>query len=131
MRRVILLVGLGLYLAACTPEQEAKWQSLVNAVNNGVRVTTEAARQMLDEVCAQQPIVISAAQSAITIAQLRGDGPKTRAAIRNINAGIVGYTAACQGGTADVSLAQLAVRAWNAYQAIRTAQAQAQAAGGA
>lgn len=131
MKRFALITVALLAVAGCTPEQEAKWQSFAASVQNGVRVTTEAARQTLDEVCAQQSVVVTAAQTAITFAQSRGSGPRTRSAVANINAGIAGYVAACQGGTANVTLAQLALRAWNAYQAIRAAQIEAQNANGA
>jgi hypothetical protein len=131
MKRMFLIAALAISaLAGCTPDQEAKWKSIANSVSAGVRVTTEAARQTLDEVCAQQSFVIPAAQTAISLAQSRGNGPRTQAAVRSINAGIAGYVAACQGGPAEASLAALVVRAWNAYNAIRDAQAAAAAAAG-
>lgn len=131
MKKFALIAVLAIATAGCTPEQEAKWSATVMAIQNGLRVTTEAARQTLEEVCAQQSLVIGAAQTAVALAQSRGSGPRTTAAVRAINSGIAGYVAACQGGTANVTLAQLAVRAWGAYNAIRNAQAEANAANGA
>lgn len=133
MKRFVLIAALAAatLIAGCTPEQEGKWSATVNSVRAGISVTTAAVRQTLDEVCAQQALVIPAAQTAIVIAQGRGNGPRTQAAVRAINSGIAGYVAACQGGPVDASLASLVVRAWSAYNAIRDAQAAAQAAGGA
>lgn len=122
----------GLTLAACSPEQEAKWQSFVAAVQNGVRVSTEAARQTLDEVCANSAAINLTAQTVISVAQARGDGPKTRAAVRDINTGMATLAAVCSSGNASSnSLAALAVKAYAAYRAVQQAQASAASANGA
>jgi hypothetical protein len=133
MKRIVLVAALAsaMFVSGCTPEQEAKWSAAVSSIQAGVTITSAAARQTLDEVCAQQSLVIPAAQGAVALAQSRGNGPRTRSAVNAINAGIAGYAAACQGGSANLSVATLVVRAWNAYQAIKDAQAAAQAAAGA
>lgn len=130
--KIATLGLLALSIAACTPEQEAKWSATVNSIKQGIQVTTEAARQTLNEVCAQQVTIIPAAQAAISIAQSRGNGPRTQQSVQAINAGITGFAAACGSGNATTSsLASLTVKAWTAYQAIQNAQAVAQAANGA
>lgn len=132
MKRVVALVMLAFIVAACTPEQEAKWKATVDSIKAGVRVTTEAARQTLDEVCGQQAFINQGAQVALSIAVSRGNGPRTQQAVRDTNTSMAALAAACASGNASTnSLASLAVKAWAAYQAVKSAQAAAQAANGA
>jgi hypothetical protein len=132
MKRLIALILLASTVAACTPEQEAKWQATVSAIKQGVKVTTEAARQTLDEVCGQQAFINQGAQVALSIAVSRGNGPRTQRAVRDTNTSMAALAAACGSGNASTnSLASLAVKAWAAYQAVKAAQAAAQTANGA
>lgn len=128
----VLVIGLvAISAAACTPEQEAKWAAFVAAVKQGVKVTTETARQTLDEVCGQSAAINMAAQATIGVVQARGSGPKTQAAIRDINTGMATLAAVCSSGNASSSsLAALAVKAYAAYRAVQQAQAAAAAANG-
>lgn len=128
---VIALLAMGPFVAGCTPDQEQKWRDIMAKIEAGVAVGTRLVNDTLTEVCAQQQFAIPTAQTAIAIARSRGDGPRTQAAIRAINTGITAYVTACEGGTANQSLAQLASRAWRAYNAIKAAQAEASAANGA
>jgi hypothetical protein len=129
MKRILIVAGLAGMLAACTVEQQAKWQSVVTQIREGVRVSTEVARATLDEVCAQQGAISAASAVAIGFAESRrgpGANPRTDALIRDINTGMAAFQAACTTGSASsTSLANLAVRAWSAYQAVIAAQAAA------
>lgn len=134
MKHILVVAILAITAAGCTLEQQQKWQSVVTNIQQGVRVTTEVARQTLEEVCAQQPLITQGAAVAISIAQSRGGtptGPKTQAAIRDINTSLAALAAVCSSGNASTSsLASLAVKAWSAYQAVQRAQMQVEAAAG-
>lgn len=133
MKRLALIavMAFATFVAGCTPEQDQKLRDIMAKIEAGVAVGTRAVNEALAEVCAQQQFAIPTAQTAIAVARSRGDGPRTQSAIRAINTGITAYVAACEGNTANQSLAQLASRAWRAYNAIRAAQAEASAANGA
>lgn len=132
MKRLALIavMAMALFEAGCTPDQEQKWRDVIASIERGVAVGTKLVNDTLAEVCAQQQFAIPAAQTAVALARSRGDGPRTQSAIRAINTGITAYVAACEGGSANQSLGQLASRAWRAYNAIKAAQAEASAANG-
>lgn len=130
--RIILAAVACLFLANCTAETMAKWDATVTKIRAGVQVSTDVARAMLDEVCAQAPQIEAATAVAIGVANSRrgpGENPKTDRLIRDIETGMAGFRAACVSGSASSSsLANLAVRAWSAYQTVIAAQAAARAA---
>jgi hypothetical protein len=135
LRFALVAVAGGMLLGGCTINQEAL-RDFAQRARQGIAIAAQEARNVLDQVCEQQPTINLGAQTAISIAQSRAMGPgphpKTQAAIRDINTSMAALAAACSSGNASTSsLVSLGLKAWNAYQAVMAAQAAAQAANGA
>lgn len=117
MKKLLTLIAVVAMLGttACTPEQDAKIKATIDAIKSGVKVTTDAARQALDAVCANTATANAGAQIAIQIATQRGDTK----AIQDINTAMATLASVCSNGNAaSSSLAALALKGWAAYQTV-------------
>ena len=122
---LVTMLAMALNVSACTPEQEAKLKATITAIKSGVKVTTDAARQALDTICANSAATNTGAQIAIQIATQRGDTK----AVQDINTAMATLASVCStGNAASSSLAALALKGWAAYQTILAVQAAQQGA---
>lgn len=126
MRRTLMVLATisAFSVAACTPEQEAKWASTIAAIKSGARIAADTARATIDEVCGYSPALVMTANTSASIAASQGK----EWAVRDINNATAALSAVCDtptSGSSASSLANLAVRAWNAYKAVQAADAAA------
>lgn len=125
MRAILIMLVACLTIAGCTPENDAKAQTVLDAINNGVRVTASAIKEGIDAACANQQAVYTSAMVTRSIF-LQQTGPSTTRNIDNLDRALAAYNNACAaaaGGTTPT--ATILRTAISAYNSVRAAQAAA------